>query len=130
MLLAAVTVGASRVLAEPTSGSLERALNPLLLNVWYVLLTTGSVIALTGVFWRHPAVGLRVEQAGLIMLTSAGLVYGGALVGTAGWKGLAAAAFIFAFAVACALRARDTGRILSRIRALGAAQEVVLNEGD
>lgn len=130
MLCAAVVVGASRVLAEPTSGSLERALPITLVDVWYALLTFGSVIALTGVWWKNPVPGLRVEQGGLIMLTSAGLVYGGAIAFTGGWRGLAAASFVFGFAVACALRAKDIGRILSRLRAISLAQEAVLNEGD
>jgi hypothetical protein len=128
MLVAAVAVGASRVLSEPTSGSLERALSPFLISAWYLLLTLGSVIALTGIYWREPGGGLLIERAGLTMLTSAGLVYGVAITATAGWRGLAAAMFVFGFSVASLIRALDIGRILSRIRALSLVIEAVAEE--
>jgi len=131
MLGAAAVVGGSRVLTEPTSGSLETALSPWLVSIWYVLLSIGALIALSGVFWRsNIVVGLRMEQSGLIMLTSAGSIYGGALVSSAGWRGLAAAAFLFGFSAACGFRTFDIGRILSRIRTLALSKEAVLNGED
>jgi len=126
MLVSAAAVGVSRLLSEPTSGSLERTLPPALLLAWYLLLTFGSVVSLMGVFWRGAIVGLLIERSGLWALTSACLVFGIALLSAGGVRGLAASLFLFGFAAACLVRAVEIGRILSRIRALG---EVLNKEG-
>src|ERR1041384_7323551 len=90
MLVSAAAVGVSRLLSEPTSGSLERTLPPALLLAWYLLLTFGSVVSLMGVFWRGAIVGLLIERSGLWALTSACLVFGIALLSAGGVRGLAA----------------------------------------
>ena len=129
MLFAAAVVGFSRVLA-PTSGALERALPMWLALAFYLLLSFGSVTALVGVFWREPTGGLLTERAGLLVLGSACVFFGGTVLTVAGLQGVASATFVFGFAAAALIRAFDIGRIVSRIHALALAQEAVLNEGD
>jgi len=129
MLFSAVLVGASRVLAEPTSGSLERALPPYLVTAWYILLTFGSVVALVGVFWRDGITGLLIERAGLFSLSAACLVYGLSISMTGGFRGLAAATFVFGFSAAALTRAIDVGRIIRFVRALALVEQAVLDEG-
>jgi hypothetical protein len=129
MLLAAALIGISR-LVEPTSTSLEQALPEVLVNVWYALMTVGSTVCLLGIFWRDAVSGLLIERAGMFSLCSAGLVYTVALISAGGWRAVAAASFVLAFGVACAVRAVDIGRILVRIKALQLVREEVLNNGD
>jgi hypothetical protein len=127
MLAAAALIGASRVL-QPTSGSLQRALPDILVLVWFVLILVASTTALVGIFWKVPTTGLRIEQAGLVVMASVCIVYTIVLIVVGGWGALAAAGFVMGFAGAAAVRAWDIGRILNRIHALALATEVVLNE--
>jgi hypothetical protein len=129
MLIAAVLIGASRLLAQ-TSGSIERALPDLLVLVWYTFLLFSSAISLTGVFWRETTTGLLIERAGLFGIGAACLVYAIALITVGGVAAIAAAGFVLAYSGAALVRAIDIGRILIRIKALAIATQVVLNEGE
>lgn len=127
MLMATLFISASRLVAQ-NSGTIERTLSPLLVVVWYSLLAFGSGVALLGVFWKEPLAGLLIERSGLFFLIAATTVYSFALIYSAGFRGVAAAAFVVGFAAASSIRAVDIGRILIRIRAMAVATETVLNE--
>lgn len=76
---------------------IEKLMPGALVAGWYVLLFGGGCIAVTGIMWRDLVTSLLVERAGLVALTTASVVYDGALV-ILGDVGGSVAVALFAFA--------------------------------
>lgn len=105
--LAAVS-GIPLLFGEPNSASIEATLPPLLVNGWGAMLMLGSLLALTGLYWRGRSItGLVLERAGLVGVGGASLVYGAAtMIAAGGWSGLFATCVVGGFGLACFAQAR------------------------
>lgn len=82
-LLAFIWVGElASVIRDGPPGVIDRLLGEELLIAWSALLLIGPVVAFIGIFWRGRVVTARaIEQAGLIQVAGAALIYSVVLVG-------------------------------------------------
>lgn len=103
MVLCAL-VGIPVLFGDATPGSISETLPHGFRQAWALLLSIGATVTLIGGAWRNRVTGLLIEQVGLVSAGGATLVYGAALLTTAGKTGYVAAAQIGAFGGACLWR--------------------------
>lgn len=82
---------------------------------WAVVLTSGAMFALVGIYWKNPITGLEIESAGRWMLGPTSLAYALALWGFQDL--IIPALFVAAFGITCLFRIRDIRRILREWKA-------------
>lgn len=87
----------------------------------YLALALASALSLLGAFWRGRdvrglQVGLQLERAGMPVLAGAAAGYSGAVLASAGARGLIAAVLIGGIAVAALVRTRQITRDLVDVR--------------
>lgn len=122
LLLLAIVGSLPLLVGEPTSGSIEASLPPLVVYGWGALLVLGCGTALVGVYWplREPitpqsfVTALFLERLGLAMVWPTALVYAAIIVLAAGWNGVLVAALIAGFGWAARRRMKDAGRTFQR----------------
>lgn len=91
--------------AAPAPASIRIQLDPNLARVWAASLALGSFLALLGLAWRRPKVGLSVtglllEQVGLVTVGAATIYYCAVAIATVGWSTLAPIGTVLAFGLA------------------------------
>jgi hypothetical protein len=98
MVLAACVIGSVNNLVnfDRASSNLVRLLPTSFGYAFYALLAVGAAISLVGVFWRGLD-GLLIERAGYLILAGQWVAFG-ALLTTAGWRGVWFALLLLAFA--------------------------------
>lgn len=96
----------------PRPGSINDVLPEALAVGWGLALAIGSVVALTGIWWRNRVSGIILEQIGLVSVGWAAIIYGVAVVIFAGWAAAFPATFVLGFGVACLVRWRQLQKIL------------------
>ena len=99
--------------AQPPS--VQALLPPWLRTVWGVLLLTGGVLSVSGLYWTDPFTGVEIKRVGLVAAAGGTLAYGVALL-TVGSPGLLASATNFGFAAACIVRTWQVSRALNAAR--------------
>lgn len=97
-------------------GSIEATLPFTYVVVWAIILTSGAIVSLVGVYWRHRLTGLLIEQFGMLFVSVATLYYTGILVSITRLDGLQNSAIIFGFGVACAIRYRQIQRYFKQVK--------------
>ncbi len=116
LLLGVVVSGLAVLLgfADPTS--VRKALPPLLLAMWAVLIASGGSAALADLWWHgNPFTAVEIRRVGLAAAGVGASVYGGAAF-LLGPPGFAVAVLNLAFAAACASRIRQISRRLREVR--------------
>lgn len=73
--------GLLQVFSGATPGSIDALMPHTFRNIWLVMLTLGSIVALVGIFWpRAKADGLLLESVGLACVGVAVMIYGAAQI--------------------------------------------------
>lgn len=101
--------------AAPPPGSTTELLGPTLVHVWAGILVFGCLVALTGVWWTwlrwihlwrpRTATGLLIERVGLVAVGVGDIIYGIAVFGIGGGRGVLAGGIVLGFGLACWWRA-------------------------
>lgn len=103
----------------PAPRTLDSQVDARILVVWYVMLLAGGLIGLLGTFWHRDVYrGLRLEQAGTILVTTAVLIYAVALFIGAGWMAAGSGGGLLAWAVFCGWRVGQLTRDLAVLKRL------------
>lgn len=111
--LVAITI----LLSSREPRSLDNALPAGFVNVWLAAIAVNGLIALVGMYWRHPlGWGLMVECGGIIGLGAMVSVYCAAIAALAGLDALASGGLITGIAIACWWRAGQLIRDIRRLR--------------
>lgn len=115
--LAAVAI----LIASREPRSLDNTLPSGFVTVWLVAIALNGLIALFGIYWRHPlGWGLMVECGGVLGLGAMITVYCAAIAVTNGLDALASGGLITGIAVACWWRG---AQIIRDLRLLHRAQQ-------
>jgi hypothetical protein len=106
---------------EATSGAIA-TMDPWAQLLWGMLIFVGSMDVLLGMFWQGDArTGLILKRLGFIMLVVPCVIFGIAVVASAGSGGITVALSLWGFAVACHLRARTVHKHIKAIIRLSEA---------
>jgi uncharacterized membrane protein HdeD (DUF308 family) len=91
-------------------------LNEPYVNIWGLMLLTGGVLSLTGMFWQGDARnGLYLKRLGFIALGLANVIVAGVIFLTQGWYGVYPGMVVLGFSFACYLRARGVNRHINTL---------------
>ena len=99
ILLLCVVVGVPLIFANATPGSITARLDQPWIITWGVMLSGGSLLALTGSL-RQTAGGVIIEQIGSVALGFACLMYAGAIWFTVHWLGSVPICIVLGFGLA------------------------------
>jgi predicted membrane channel-forming protein YqfA (hemolysin III family) len=100
-----VTIAAVHFVTDPPPNSLDATYPAWLVGAWYLLLGTGGVLGLTGLWLRSILVSLYLERASMIAIAAGAAIYGIAAFYVGGWRALVAGGLIGCWSAACAWRA-------------------------
>lgn len=114
MTLAFIFVGRlASLLSDGPPGSIEIALGSVSTLIWSVFILSGSATALAGIFWRgHPQTARLIEQAGLIPVAGASIVYAVVLLLGQRHADFTTTAFVAGYGIAAMWRALQIHLIL------------------
>lgn len=105
------------MIASREPRSLNNALPDGFVNIWLAAIALNGVIALFGIYWRHPlGWGLIVECGGVLGLGAMVTVYCAAIAALSGLNALASGGLITGIAVACWWRGAQIIRDIRRLR--------------
>lgn len=83
LFIVALLNGLSFIFGQPTSGTLEAELNPLLLQGYGTLLASSTTMVLSGMYWQGtPSTGLLLKRTGYLGLCVTTAIYAVALIRT------------------------------------------------
>jgi hypothetical protein len=118
MLAWCVLVGAALALGTPAPGSVRELLPQWMVMTWYILLCTGGLVGLVGVWLANLTLSLLVERAALLTVAPGALLYSVALFSLAGERGFVSGGLTLAFAMAAFLRVIRISVHMRRVRSL------------
>lgn len=126
ILALSVFTGLTALLLERGPQSLESTLPNWAVLAWGVLLTVGSAVTLTGMWFQNPT-GIIIEQVGSVVVSATTLFYSGIAFWILGAGALQGVGIITAWGLSCALRWFQLQALLND--AIGRAQKIaVLND--
>jgi predicted membrane channel-forming protein YqfA (hemolysin III family) len=105
IIIWSVTIAAVHFATDPPPNSLDATYPAWLVGAWYLLLGTGGVLGLTGLWLRSILVSLYLERASMIAIAAGAAIYGIAAFYVGGWRALVAGGLIGCWSAACAWRA-------------------------
>lgn len=107
-------IGIPLLLGVVQPGSISELLSPLARLVWGLGLVVGAGVALGSTYMRNHAVGVILEQLGLVLVGSSTLFYGAAVLLTVGFRsGIVAIIFMLGFGLSCFWRWVQLQRLLN-----------------
>lgn len=111
--------GGAQLAAGTEPGTVSDLVPKWISLAWAVLLTTGSVIILVGVFWRSRLTGVLIEAVGRTIFGPTAVAYGVAIIAAVGdASGLLAAAPLFGFGLAALWRVAQIARSVHDLRSV------------
>lgn len=118
MLVACVATGSSTLAGVAAPGSITATLPHSFVIAWAILLTVGSVLSLTGLFWPgHPATGPEIKRVGLVSTGFATAAYAVAAANAVPTgAGIGSASLNIAFTTACLYRTIQVTRLVRGTR--------------
>lgn len=102
--------------ASPAPASIEAQLPPYFSHVWALVLVTGSVGTLVGIFLKNRTNGLIMEQMGLAFIGISALLYSALIMVHVKWPGFFSATAIGVFAIACLVRWKQIQDYLHEVK--------------
>lgn len=97
---------------SPAPGSINAVVSHGTMLLWACMLTFGSALYLIALVMqpRRLVTGVLMERVAAFALGAAGIIYGAAVLGAAGWSAILSAALIFTFGGLCFSRWRSIGK--------------------
>lgn len=108
--------GIARLLSPEGDSAIDQVLDGPFRIAWAVLLLGGGALGLVAAFWPDRALGLLLERISLIAIAAATAVYGTLVLVTFGILALPAGGLSLGVAAASAVRIRQIGPQLERLR--------------